>query len=180
MHRLVAIVGLPGAGKSAVVEEFEAAGYQKVYFGGLTMEKLNEAGLEVNEKNERMMREKLRKDHGMAAYALLNIPKIEAGLKVSNVVADGLLSWEEYLILKEKFPFMETVAIWAPPKLRYERLASRPVRPLSQADVESRDKAQIEKLNQGGPIVMADALIVNTGTEAELKQALKGIIDGKI
>ena len=59
------------------------------------MEKLNESGLEVTPENEKMMREKLRAEYGMAAYATLSLPKIEEYAKTSNVVLDGLYSWDE-------------------------------------------------------------------------------------
>jgi len=36
----------------------------------------------------------------MAAYAILNLPAIDSALKKSNVVIDGLYSWEEYVTLK--------------------------------------------------------------------------------
>ena len=42
----------------------------------------------------------LRKELGMAAYAILNRPRIDTALEKSNVVADGLYSWEEYLDFK--------------------------------------------------------------------------------
>lgn len=179
MNRLVAIVGLTGSGKSEVVSEFEGAGFVKIYFGGLTLEKLHEEHLEVNEANERMMREKLRAEHGMSAYAKLNIPKIETELKNGDVVIDGLYSWEEYGVLKEEFPQMEVVAVYSPPAVRYERLASRPVRPLTNQEAQSRDFAEIENLHKAGPIAMADYTVSNTGSFDELRKVVGEILDDK-
>jgi dephospho-CoA kinase len=180
MNHLVAVVGLPGSGKSEVVVEAVAAGYTKVYFGALTLEKLTEEGLEGGEANERMMRERLRAEHGMAAFATLNIPKIEAGLAQGNVVIDGLYSWEEFLVLKGKFPSMECLAVWASPKVRHQRLATRPVRPLTEQEAYSRDVSQIENLHQAGPIAMADHLIVNEGISLpKLKNTARTILDGQ-
>ncbi len=170
MNRLIAVVGLPGSGKSEVVAEFVASGFVKIYFGGLTLEKLNEAKLEVNEGNERMIREKLRADHGMAVFAKLNIPKIKSSLSSNNIVIDGLYSWEEYLVLREKFPNLEVVAVYAPPQMRYARLAARPIRPLSEEECRSRDHTQIENLHQAGPIAIAQHTIVNTGDISILKK----------
>ncbi len=175
----MAVVGLPGAGKSEVVAEFVAAGFTKVYFGGLTLEKINEAGLEINEANERLIREKLRADHGMAAYAKLNLPKIESGLKLANVVIDGLYSWEEYLVLREKFPSMTVVAVYGPPRLRYQRLADRPVRPLTSKECQGRDYSQIENLHQAGPIAMAEQTVANIGTLADLKKTVRELINAQ-
>lgn len=175
----MAIVGLSGAGKSEVVAEFVVANFTKIYFGGLTIEKLKEESLEINEANERTMREKLRTQHGMAAYAILNLPKIESALKLGDVVIDGLYSWEEYLVLSEKFPMMEVVAVHSPPHLRYQRLAKRPVRPLTETESRSRDYSQIENLHQAGPISMAGCIILNIGNLKELKIKVKEIINAQ-
>jgi len=177
MKQLLAIVGLPGSGKSEVVKLVEERGFAKIYFGGMTIEKLKEENLEVNEQNERMMREKLRRDHGMAAYATLNLPKIKAALLKGSVVIDGLYSWEEYLVLKKEFPEMVVVAVCASPKTRSTRLASRPIRPLTPEQVQSRDYAQIENLHQAGPIAMADFTIVNEGDLADVEKQVSLILN---
>lgn len=179
MARLIALVGLPGAGKSTATAVFLKHGYSQVYFGGITFEKLKESGQDVNEKNERAIREKLRADHGMAAYAILSLPKIEASLKKGDTVIDDMYSWEEYVYLKEKFPFLETVAVFAPPRLRYQRLEIRPGRPQTQEHSKSRETAQIENLNQGGPIARADWTLLNTGTEKYLVKQVEDYINGK-
>ena len=81
--KVVSIVGMAGAGKSVVARVFENAGYRKVRFGDITEEEVRKRGLELNEENERKVREQLRVQHGMAAYAILNLPRIEALLKES-------------------------------------------------------------------------------------------------
>lgn len=177
MARLIALVGLPGAGKSTVTDVMVAHGFQRVYFGGLTLEKLTEAGQEVTEANERAMRERLRQEHGMAAYAKLNVPKIEAALQNGPTIIDGLYSWEEYLFLRERFPEMEVVAVYAPPKLRYQRLGVRKDRPLTEAEVRSREASQIENINQAGPIAMADWTFTNVGSTKDLISAVEGYIN---
>ena len=60
MNKLYAIVGMCGSGKSIASDYLVSKGFNKVYFGGVTMDKLKEANLEVNPENEKMMREKLR------------------------------------------------------------------------------------------------------------------------
>ena len=40
-------------------------------------------------------------------------------------------------------------------------------------EAKARDFAEIENIEKGGPIVMADFTIVNTGTIEELKEKLK-------
>jgi hypothetical protein len=52
-------------------------------------------GLEANESNERLVREKLRAEHGMAAYAKLSMPQILKAMEDSRtVILDGVYSWE--------------------------------------------------------------------------------------
>lgn len=185
MNKIVFIVGMAGAGKSIVSDELVANGFSFVRFGQLTLDKVKEQGLEPTEENEKRIREGLRKEHGMAAYALLNIPKFDELLKSSNVVGDGLYSWSEYKVLKEKYKeAMHVVAVYAPPELRYERLSQRKVendpnmrfRPFTVEEGKARDRAEIENVEKGGPIAMADFTIVNTGTIEELKERVKNIL----
>ena len=100
---MVCLVGMCGSGKSVVADYFVKEGYLFVRFGQLTIDTLQKEGIEVNEENERRVREGLRQKHGMGAYALLNLPKFEALLQQGNVIADGLYSWEEYKILKKQY-----------------------------------------------------------------------------
>lgn len=171
------MTGLCGAGKSVVSDYFVKKGFFYVRFGQLTMDILKERGLEINEENERKIREELRQKHGMAAYAILNLPKFEILLEKGNVIADGLYSFEEYKIMKNHFgEKMIVIAIFASPRLRYERLVNRSERPLIATEAQSRDFAEIEKLNKGGTIAMADYTIVNTKDLSYLLTQMNEII----
>jgi dephospho-CoA kinase len=153
---------MAGSGKSEVARVFERNGFKKIRFGDITDEEIKKRGLELNEENERYVRQQLRKEHGMAAYAKLNLPKIDALLKSSDVVIDGLYSWEEYTLLKNCYgDNFHVVAVWASPKTRYTRLSKRRVRPLTAEEAAGRDIAELENTNKGGPIAMADFTIIN-------------------
>lgn len=174
---IIALVGMPGSGKSEIARVFESHGYQKIRFGNITDEEVKKRGLNLSEENERAVREELRKKHGMDAYAILNLPRIELALKTSHVVIDGLYSWEEYKYLKDKLGGgLKVVAVWSPPALRYERLRSRPVRPLTVEQAAKRDYAEIENVNKGGPIAMADFIISNCSTLKSLVEQAGNII----
>ena len=175
--KVVAIVGMAGAGKSEVAGVFEGHGFKKVRFGDITDEELKNRGLEPNEENERYIRQQVRKKHGMAAYAKLNLPRIDSSLKSSNVVVDGLYSWEEYILLKEYYGGRVTiVAVWASAATRHGRLAHRAERPLTLEEAANRDKSEIENSNKGGPIAMADFTIVNEASLEELPKVTKRFI----
>ena len=159
---ILAFVGMPGAGKSEATKYLDQKGIPFIRFGNFTDKALSDANMELNTENERMMREKLRGELGMGAYAILAKPIIDEMLKEHDKIAlDGLYSWEEYTYLKQFFPFLKLVAIYARPQLRYERLSRRAVRPVALDKAYLRDVNEIEKLNKGGPIAMADYTIEN-------------------
>ena len=175
--KVVSIVGMAGAGKSEVAGLFEENGFARIRFGDITDEEVSKRGLELNEENERFIREHLRKEHGMAAYARMNLPRIDLARKQSAVVIDGLYSWEEYIFLKTHYgEDFYVVAVWTSPGTRYARLAGRPNRGLTLEEATNRDRAEIENINKGGPIAMADFTIINETSLTELKKEVKGII----
>ena len=110
-------------------------------------------------------KELLRKELGMAAYAILNQPRIDAALQNNDVVADGLYSWSEYKVLRDYYgDRLNVVAVYAPPAVRYERLEKRQLlkedvnlrnRPATKDQAKARDYAEIENIEKGGPIAMA-------------------------
>ena len=177
--KVVSIVGMAGAGKSEVAAVFEEKGFTRIRFGDVTDEEMGGRGLEPNEENERNIREWLRREHGMAAYARLNLPRIDSALKSSDVVIDGLYSWEEYTFLKTHYKEdFFVVAVWASPRIRYARLASRSNRSLSPEEAAGRDRAEVENINKGGPIAMADFTILNESSLGSLQREVEGVIAG--
>jgi len=170
-------VGMTGAGKSKVARVFEENGFIRIRFGDLTDDEIKKRGLELNEKNERYIRELLRQQHGMSAYAKLNLPRIDSALERSDVVIDGLYSWEEYTFLKTYYQEdFYVVAVWASPRTRYARLTSRLNRCLTLEEAANRDRVEIENINKGGPIAMADFTIINESSLEDLEKKTKRII----
>ncbi|GAF97420.1 unnamed protein product [marine sediment metagenome] len=175
--KVVSIVGMAGAGKSEVARLFEENGFIRIRFGDITDEEVKKQGLELNEQNERYIRELLRKEYGMSAYAKLNLAKIDEASKYSNVVVDGLYSWEEYTFLKNYYGGnFYVVAVWASPRTRYARLTTRLNRRLTPEEATSRDRTEIENTNKGGPIAMADFTIVNESSLKNLRREAEEII----
>ncbi len=175
--KVVSIVGMTGAGKSEVARLFEKNGFIRIRFGDVTDEEIKKRGLELNEENERYVREFLRKQYGMAAYAKLNLPRTDEVSKHSDVVIDGLYSWEEYTFLKAYFgEDFYVVAVLASPGTRYARLTTRSNRRLTPEEAASRDRAEIENANKGGPIAMADFTIINESPLERLREGARRII----
>jgi len=174
---LVAIVGMAGAGKSEVAAMLKKMGFAIVRFGDITDEEVARRGLKLNETNERLVRELLREQYGMAAYARLSSPHIDEALKQGDVVIDGLYSWEEYCYLKDHYKGgLSVIAVWASPETRYARLVRRSRRPLSEEEATGRDKAEVEKLNKGGPIDMADFMVINESSIESLEKEVIKVV----
>jgi dephospho-CoA kinase len=176
---ILAVVGLPGAGKTEVIEYLlKKTNWPRVYFGDVTFDEMKRVNLQINEANERMTRERIRKELGMGSYAILSLPKIKELYKNSSVIIESLYSWEEYLEMKKEYgDSFKTLAVYASPEIRIKRMSNRPIRPLSKEDVVSRDYAQIENLHQAGPIARADWTIVNEGEKEEMYKKIDKIIE---
>lgn len=177
MNKLYAIVGMCGSGKSIASDYLVSKGFNKVYFGGVTMDKLKEANLEVNPENEKMMREKLRNELGMGAFAIVLLPKIKECVNNGNTVLDGVYSYDEVKILKENFPELKIIAIVCDKDIRYDRLSIREVRPLTNEEASARDVAEVENIAKAPPIAMADYYILNNGNIEEYKTRLEEILE---
>lgn len=188
---IVALVGMPGSGKTEVTKVFREQGYEYVRFGQAVLDEVLRREVEVNEANERIVRESMREEHGMAAMAKFLIPVFDNFLAQNKkVIADGLYSWEEYLLLKERYKEkLIVIAIYASPKTRYARLTDPKrkydpekdkkaiYRAYTPEEAKTRDYSEIENLNKGGTVAMADFTINNEGSVDELVAATKKIIE---
>lgn len=176
--KVIAIIGLPGSGKTETIEYLMAKfNWPKAYFGQVTMDELAKRGLEVNEQNERLVREDLRAINGIMHYSKEIAKKIESLEEQPIILLESLYSWEEYNFFKDRFgDNFYTVAIYASPATRYHRLSIRQIRPLTLEQAKGRDYAQIENLSQAGPIAMATYTINNEGSIQQLKENLDIII----
>ena len=188
-NKLICLSGMCGAGKSEVSDYLmKKKKFGFVRFGQIVMDKIIDLAKEPNESLEREIRESFRKELGMAAFAILNIPKFDKLLVDGDVVGDGLMSWEEYVELKKKYKDdIIVIAVYAPPKIRYSRLESRSdqhqgdkskrFRDFTKEEAASRDRAEIENLHKAGPIAMADYTLINTLSLKELHKQIDVIIE---
>lgn len=178
--KIIAFVGLAGSGKSTAVDYLTEKGFPKVYFGGVILSEMEKAGIEISTENERAFREEVRQKHGNDFVVKRIIDEIHdldsAGQH--RIIADGLYSWTEYKALKHEFPGEITVvAILTPQHLRHHRLETRPERPLTPQDATDRDWREIENLEKGGPIAIADHYVSNDGDVDRFYQQLDELLE---
>jgi len=177
--KILAIVGMSGSGKSVVVDHLVEKGYPKVYFGGMIYKEMEKRGIERTPESEKNFREQIREEEGkdwvvnQVVAATKNL--IEAGQK--RIVLDGLYSWTEYRILKHEFPGqLEVLAVVVDKELRHKRVGRRPERPFNIEEIKERDRSEIENLEKGGPIAMADYYVLNNGTVAEMNDRVDEVL----
>ncbi len=169
--KIIAFVGLAGSGKTAAGDYIVAKGYPKVNFGKIIWNALDAADLEHSEKNAKIIREVVRQKNGKDYLVKQIIPEVHNLINSGqrHIIVDGIYSWTEYKAMKSEFPGeLTVVAIVAPRKVRHRRLLTRPVHPYSQFEADQRDWAEIENLEKGGPIAIADHYIMNDGSLEEL------------
>lgn len=176
--RALALVGMPGSGKSVCADHLAARGYYKFRFGQIVVDEVARRGLELTPQHEQIVREDLRKQGGINAIATLALPELKKGLEThTSIIIDGLYGFGEYELLHAEFgAAMVVVAVVADRDRRYARLANRPERPLSPEEAEQRDIREIRHLEKGGPIAIADYTLLNNGPVDELLAALDGLL----
>lgn len=167
---ILAIVGMAGAGKTVLSTHFRNRGLPVTRFGEVIIRELERRNLPLTPHSESIVRIDMRREYGMDACAKLTLPTIRALLDQHRIVViDGLYSFAEYKTLNKEFhDNLRLLAIFTSKELRYQRLAIRPERPLNRAEAEARDVMEIERIEKGGPIALADFTLINDGTIDEL------------
>lgn len=177
--KIIAFVGLAGSGKSTAAVYLKEKGYPSVYFGGVVLQALRDAGQEITPENEKKMRFELREKFGKDVIVNRIVEQIQhlidAGQK--RIIADGLYTWTEYKILKKHFPReLKLIALVPPKSLRHKRIAARPDRGMTLAEVNDRDFNEIETLEKGGPIAIADYFLTNQSGMLRLKMKIDKVL----
>lgn len=177
--RAIALVGMAGSGKTICAKHLEARGFYQFRFGSIVTDEVTRRGLPINPENERTVREEFRANEGMDAIAKRALPHLHKALEThTSIIIDGLYSFSEYKTLRPIFgDDMVIIAIFSPRKMRYARLANRPERPLTAQEAQLRDYAEIENIEKGGPIAIADYTLTNDGTPQELLSALDNLLN---
>ena len=178
--KILAFVGLTGSGKSEAVQYVCERRIPKLYFGGVIYDEMKKEGIEITPESQQAFREQWREREGKDVVVKKVVEEakrlVAAGQR--RIVLDGLYTWTEYRILKHEFPGeMTVVAIVAPKHLRYRRLAQRPERPFTHEQAEQRDWSEIEKLEKGGPIAIADYFVHNDSTVDRLHERLDTVLE---
>ena len=169
---------MPGSGKTLCASHLQQRGYFQFRFGGIVVDEVLRRGWVINPENERIVREELRAHEGIDAIARRALPTLKQALETHrSLIIDGLYGWSEYRLLnRELGASMIVVAVVSRRGLRYERLAKRLDRPLTPEEAQQRDYLEIENLEKGGPIAIADYTLLNDGDADAMLSALDAVM----
>jgi len=170
--KVIAISGMPGAGKGVAAEAAKQLGFGVLVLGDVIREETERRGLEPTLKNMGDVMLDVRTKEGPAAVARRLLPKVDAN-EATVVVIEGIRSQDELTELKSKFDVL-TVAIHASPRTRFQRLLSRNRSddPKTWDTFCERDLRELN-VGLGQVIALADILLVNEGTISELQTTFK-------
>ncbi len=179
-HKIVVgLAGMPGSGKSLVVETANELGYAIVTMGDVIREETKKLGLELTPQNVGKVMLQLRADGGVAVVAQKCIPKIEAQ-ESSKILIDGLRSLYEVDAFKAHFAKFSIAAVHASPEERFTRLTSRHRSddPSAWEVFHERDSRELS-VGLGNVIAMAEQMVINDSsveeTKARVAEALRRI-----
>lgn len=169
-HKLViGLVGMPGSGKSVVVESAQARGYDVVVMGDIIRQETRKRGLELNPQNIGAVMLDIRKTNGAGVIAEKSIPSIEQA-QSDKVIVDGLRSLDEAEVFKTYFPRFGLVAVYASPQTRFSRLnrRHRSDDPKDWAVFHERDMRELS-VGLGNAMAMAEHVIINEDDKKDTK-----------
>ena len=166
MLRIVAITGMPGAGKSTAAQALVKNGWKRVVMGDVIREETKRRGFEPNAKHTGEVMKLLRKEGGEAAVADLCMEAISKS-GADRVVVDGIRSMAEVESFRRKASVI-LVAVDASPARRFELLKERGRSddPLTQEMFLERDQRELG-VGIGRAIALADETVSNEHTTPE-------------
>ena len=173
---VVGLAGMPGAGKSVVVNVAKDMGYGVVVMGDVVREETVNRGLALNPENVGRVMLELRAEDGDGVIAKRCIPRIDK-TKEGKVIVDGIRSLSEVEVFAKHYSNFMLIAVHASPEVRFQRLYQRR-RSDDSADwkvFHERDMRELS-VGLGNAISMAEHIIINDGTlnaaETKTKEAL--------
>lgn len=146
----------------------------------MVYEEVQRRGLN-NVADEVFVRDDMRKVDGPAVLAKRVAEKVDKYIAEGErfVVLDGLYSWTEYKFLRDKYGNkLVLIAVIATRALRHQRVVERndAHRKYTKQQIIDREIDEIENLEKGGPIAIADYSLLNNGTPEEMLAQLEEVI----
>jgi dephospho-CoA kinase len=157
---IVAITGMPGAGKSTAAKSLETLGMKRVVMGDVIREETVRRGLTADEKNTGEVMRDLRNMYGDGAVAELILKRVEES-KPELLVVDGIRSVAEVEVFRKAGRVL-LLAVHASRGRRFSLLKERGRRddPITYDGFLKRDERELD-VGIGRAIALSDEVISN-------------------
>jgi len=175
---IVCITGMPGAGKSTIVNKLQEIGFTKFTLGDGIRAEAKRRNVDPSGENLGKIMLEVREKNGPGAVAELIKDSIQNSTQ-DVVIIDGVRSIAEIDVLKQ-IGDVKLLAIDASPETRFNFLSSRGRSddPKTQENFQERDNREIS-VGLDKSIDIADKTITNRNlTIDELVNSAKEIIEG--
>jgi dephospho-CoA kinase len=174
-RKVVAIVGMPGAGKGLVSSIASSRGIPVLVCGDVIREEAQRKGLAPTPENMGAVMLAIRHEEGLAVVAERLMPKIDSSAS-SVVVVEGVRSMAEVSVLRRKHG-VAIVAVHSSPRTRYERMRrrGRSDDPKTWEEFVERDSREL-KVGIGEVIAVAEEMLVNEASVDDLNSAFELVI----
>lgn len=175
--KVIGVTGLPGSGKGFLFDIAKENGAIVVNMGDRIREVAAERGADVGTTAR-----KLREEQGQYVVAKLTIKKIneliEENKDADTILIDGIRSPYEIELFQDSFDNFISVAIYASPKTRFERLKLRNREDDSSVyeDFKERDQRELD-FGIGTVIASSDYLIQNESSLEDYEKQVKEFLD---
>lgn len=180
--KIVAVVGMPGSGKSLGIEFFASMDFRVLGLGDMVRERANELGVQINAKTLANIANEGRRLHGDEVWAQKLVSRIkkdrlELAKKFQGIVLDGARSLTELaLIEKELDSNIVIISIHASQNTRFERMKSRGRGddPEGEQTFRNRDTRELN-YGLGNLVSLSHFMVINQGSKRELMAKLRDI-----
>jgi dephospho-CoA kinase len=173
---VVGLAGMPGAGKSVVVNVARQRGYGVVVMGNEVREEAKRKGLKLTRENLGKIMLELRREEGEAVIARRCIPKIDR-VAERKLIVDGVRSFSEVEEFRKHFPNFSLMVVRSSPETRFKRLyrRGRSDDPVSWDSFHERDVRELS-VGFGDVVAAAEHVIVNEEKIEVLKRKVREVL----
>ena len=171
-NRIIAISGMPGAGKSIVSDVAREMGYPVYSMGDVVRNEAARLGLEETPDNLGMITLDLRKKNGPTIVARMLVDQIRKDT-AHTVVVEGVRSVDEVREFQKHFK-VHILAVVSVQEVRYSRLKARGRSddPRDIAEFSQRDERELG-LGISNVIESADVRIPNENDETTFRHRVR-------